>query len=91
VVRTPFGYHVIKLVDRRKGQPFRYEQVKDQLHRRLLEERRTQRFQQWMKDLEAAAKITRDEAALPVGKPIAPPGSPPSGPGAPQPQGGDKT
>jgi EpsD family peptidyl-prolyl cis-trans isomerase len=91
VVRTPFGYHVIKLVDRRKGQPFRYEQVKDQLHRRLLEERRTQRFQQWMKDLEAAAKITRDEAALPVGKPIAPPGSPPSGPGAAPPQGGDKT
>lgn len=68
VVRTPFGYHIIKLVDRKKGQVLKYEQIKDQLNRRLLEERRTQRFQQWMKDLEAAAKVTRDESALPVGK-----------------------
>ncbi len=68
VVRTPFGYHIIKLVDRKKGQALKYEQIKDQLNRRLLEERRTQRFQQWMKDLEAAAKVTRDESALPVGK-----------------------
>ncbi len=100
VVRTPFGYHIIKMVDRKKGQPLKYEQVKDQLQRRLLEERRTQRFQLWMKDLEAAAKITRDESALPVGKAAppqgVPPGSPPSGPsgagpGAPAPQTGDKT
>ena len=97
VVRTPFGYHIIRLVDRKKGQPLGYEQVKDQLQRRLLEERRTQRFQQWMKDLEAAAKITRDESALPVGKPappqVVPPpaGQPGTGSGAPQPQSGDKT
>jgi EpsD family peptidyl-prolyl cis-trans isomerase len=97
VVRTPFGYHIIKLVDRKKGQPLGYEQVKDQLQRRLLEERRTQRFQQWMKDLEAAAKITRDESALPVGKPAPPQAVPPpagqpgTGSGSPQPQGGDKT
>jgi len=102
VVRTPFGYHLIKLVDRKKGQALGYEQVKDQLQRRLLEERRTQRFQQWMKDLEAAAKVTRDESALPVGKPgppqavppqaVPPPaGQPGTGSGSPQPQGGDKT
>ncbi|HSD50730.1 MAG TPA: peptidyl-prolyl cis-trans isomerase [Candidatus Methylomirabilis sp.] len=92
VVRTPFGYHIIKLVDRKKGQPLKYEQIKEQLQRRLLEERRTQRFQQWMKELEATAKITRDESALPVGK-AAPPPPGQGGPGsaAPVPQGGDKT
>lgn len=92
VVRTPFGYHIIKLVDRKKGSPLKYEQIKDQLQRRLLEERRTQRFQQWMKDLEAAAKITRNESALPVGKAGSPPpGQGGSGAGAPAPQSGDKT
>ena len=96
VVRTPFGYHIVKLVDRKKGQALTYEQVKDQLQRRLLEERRTQRFQQWMKDLEAAAKITRDESALPVGRAappqmVPPPGQGGAGPGAPAPQSGDKT
>lgn len=81
VVKTPFGYHIIKVVDRKKGQPSTYDQVKDQLQRRLLEERQNQRFQEWIKSLEAAAKITRDESLLPVGKqpPLAPatPGSAP--------------
>lgn len=90
VVRTPFGYHIIKMVDRKKGSPLKYEQIKEQLQRRLLEERRTQRFQQWMKELEAAAKITRDESTLPVGK-AAPPGPGGPGSGAPAPQSGDKT
>jgi len=88
VVRTPFGYHLIKLVDRKKGQPLKYEQIKDQLQRRLLEERRTQRFQQWMKGLEAAAKITRDESALPVGKAGPPQAMPsPQGPAGQAPGG----
>ena len=88
VVRTPFGYHLIKLVDRKKGSPLKYEQIKDQLQRRLLEERRTQRFQQWMKGLEAAAKITRDESALPVGKAGPPQAMPsPQGPAGQAPGG----
>jgi len=88
VVRTPFGYHLIKLVDRKKGQPLKYEQIKDQLQRRLLEERRTQRFQEWMKGLEAAAKITRDESALPVGKAGPPQAMPsPQGPAGQAPGG----
>lgn len=80
VVRTPFGYHIIKLVDRKKGQPLTFEQVKEQLRRRLMEERQNQRYQEWMKGLEAAAKITRDDSLLPVGKPM-PPAPGPSGTG----------
>lgn len=89
VVKTPFGYHVIKLVDRKKGQPLSYEQVKDQLRRRLLDERQTQRFQGWIKGLEAAAKITRDESLLPVGK-LTPPTPERPGPGAGDTKSGEK-
>jgi peptidyl-prolyl cis-trans isomerase C len=90
VVKTPFGYHILQLVDRKKGQPLPYDQVKDQLRRRLLEERQNQRFQEWIKGLEAGAKITRDESLLPVGKPMAPA---PDAPGAPagNGKGGGKT
>lgn len=78
VVRSPFGLHVLQLVDRKKGQPFTYDQVKEQLRRRLLDERQNQRFQEWIKGLETAAKITRDESLLPVGRAVP---TPPTAPG----------
>jgi hypothetical protein len=79
VVKTPFGYHVLRLVDRKKGQPATFDQVRGQLQRRLLDEKQSQRFQAWIKELEGAAKVTRDEGLLPVGRlapalPQAPPG-----------------
>jgi peptidyl-prolyl cis-trans isomerase C len=89
-VRTPFGFHLIKLVDRKKGQPLTFEQVKGQLQRRLTDERQGQRFQAWIKDLETGSKITRDESLLPVGK-FGPPI--PSAPTAPaeEPKAGGKS
>jgi peptidyl-prolyl cis-trans isomerase C len=86
-VKTPFGFHVIKLVDRKKGQPLGFEQVKDQLKRRLLEQRQGDRFQAWLKELEGGAKITREDSYLPVAAPFAP--AAPSAPAAP-PGGGVK-
>ncbi len=68
VVKTPFGFHLIKLVDRKKGEPQAFDQVKGQLQRRLTDERQSQRFQAWIKELEAGSKITRDESLLPVGR-----------------------
>ena len=89
-VKTPFGLHLIKLVDRKKGQPLTFDQVKGQLQRRLLDERQSQRFQAWIKELEGGAKVSRDESLLPVGKfdPTGPqqPGGSPEGPKA-----GDKS
>lgn len=90
VVKTPFGFHLVKLVDRKKGEVLTFEQVKGQLQRRLTDERQGQRFQAWIKELETAAKITRDESLLPVGKfgPAAP-----SAPAAPadEPKAGGKS
>jgi len=92
VVKTPFGYHIIKAVDRKKGTPFAFEQVKEQLRRRLLDERQNQRFQEWVKGLEGGAKITRDESLLPVGKlaPAVPPGGAPGAGGGETKAGGSQ-
>jgi peptidyl-prolyl cis-trans isomerase C len=80
MVRTPLGFHVIKLVDRKKGKPLAYEQVKGPLQKRLLEERQRQRFEEWLSGLEKAAKVARDETQLPVGN-FAPPRPESSGAG----------
>jgi peptidyl-prolyl cis-trans isomerase C len=89
-VKTPFGFHIIKLVDRKKGQPLAFEQVKDQLKRRLLEQRQGDRFQAWLKELEGGAKITREDSYLPVATPFAAPapGAPATPPGGPVKGGG---
>jgi len=89
-VKTPFGFHLVKLVDRKKGQPLAFEQVKAQLQRRLQDERQATRFQAWIKELEGGAKITRDESLLPVGK-FGPP-EPTQPGGTPEPtKGGEKS
>lgn len=89
-VKTPFGFHLIKLVDRKKGQALTFDQVKGQLQRRLLDERQSQRFQAWIKDLEGGAKVTKDESLLPVGK-FGPPEPAPSAPAPGDTKAGDKS
>jgi len=79
-IKTPFGIEIIQLVDRKKGQAWTLEQVKEPLRRRLQEQRQMQHLEAWIKDLQGAAKITRDESALPVGKPAGPPQAVPQGP-----------
>jgi len=89
-VKTPFGVHPIKLVERKKGQPMTFDQVKGQLQRRLLDERQATRFQAWIKELESGAKITRDESLLPVGQ-VGPAIPPQPGGSTEEPKTGDKS
>jgi peptidyl-prolyl cis-trans isomerase C len=91
VVKTPFGYHVLQLVDRKKGQPATFDQVRGQLQRRLLDEKQSQRFQAWIKELEGAAKVTRDEGLLPVGRLAPAPPQAPPGPAGGSAKPGDKS
>ncbi len=54
-VKTEFGYHIIKVEDRRKSSPPPMAEVKDQLTNQVGQEL----VQQMVKDLEAKAKIER--------------------------------
>ncbi len=54
-VKTEFGYHVIKVEDRRKSSPPPMEDVKDQIANQLGQEM----VAQMIKDMEAKAKIER--------------------------------
>ena len=64
-VETQFGFHVIKVEDKRKQAVPGYEEVKDQIRQAVVGEKFTEALQA----LKANAKITIDEAAIAPKKP----------------------
>lgn len=63
VVKTQYGYHIIRLVERRAAQSATLDQVRDQIRRELLSKKQETDFQAWVKQLKAKAKITRSDTA----------------------------
>src|SRR3990170_3103227 len=63
VVKTQYGYHIIRLVERRAAQSATLDQVRDQIRRELLSKKQETDFQAWVKQLKAKAKITRNDTA----------------------------
>ena len=61
VVKTQYGYHIIRLVERKAAQPGTLDQVRDQIRRELLSKKQEGDFQAWVKQLKAKAKITRSD------------------------------
>jgi peptidyl-prolyl cis-trans isomerase C len=76
-VKTQFGYHVIKVEDRRKAAPPPFEEMADQLR----EEMAREVVQAQLDQLRAGAKI--EKFNMEGGKPDATPAKPPAAPGAP--------
>jgi foldase protein PrsA len=68
VTKTQYGYHIIRLVERRAAQPATLAQVRDQIRRELLSKKQEADFQAWMKQLKAKAKITRSQNREPERK-----------------------
>ena len=71
-VKTQFGWHVIKVEDKRERQPPEFEKVKDQLETYLVRKAQAELITK----LRADAKIERLDAAAPA--PATPPPPPPA-------------
>jgi peptidyl-prolyl cis-trans isomerase C len=63
-VKTRFGYHIIKLVDIKKGDPASFEQSKESIKKQLLAEKRKKLFDSYVEKLKLDSKITKDETVL---------------------------
>jgi peptidyl-prolyl cis-trans isomerase C len=57
VVATPFGYHVIKLIERVPSTHYPFEMVRDEVRKRLGEERRHKNLETLVGSLRAKARI----------------------------------
>jgi peptidyl-prolyl cis-trans isomerase D len=56
-VRAATGYYVVKTVERRAADPQGFDKVRDQLRLQLLEAKRNQAWERWIKALFTGAKI----------------------------------
>jgi peptidyl-prolyl cis-trans isomerase C len=60
IVETPFGYHIIKLFDRKPEKKMDYSQVKDRIEERLKGEKVEKGARQYIDGLKAGARIDRN-------------------------------
>lgn len=64
VVKTKFGYHIIKLLDRKEERIKDYSEVKEEIEQKLTREKQKSTFDNYTQDLKAKAKITVNEDLL---------------------------
>jgi len=64
VVQTPFGYHIIKLIERKEGPSKPFEEVKDRIRVAMVNQRRQELVTQRFDKVKAAAKIEVHEDVL---------------------------
>ena len=58
-VRTPLGFHIIKILDRRESEAEPFEKVKERIREHLTQERSERLFRQWLQRLKEGSLIER--------------------------------
>ena len=61
VMPTHFGYHIFKLIDRKTPEPIPFEEVKEKIAERFLNERRESKINELVESLKAKATIEEIE------------------------------
>ncbi|MCA9537928.1 MAG: peptidylprolyl isomerase [Myxococcales bacterium] len=56
-VRTGFGYHIVRLIDRKKTPPKPFEEVQDELRRELQNKRLAEELTKWIDELKKKAFV----------------------------------
>jgi parvulin-like peptidyl-prolyl isomerase len=64
VIQSVYGYHIFKMVKREKSRAMTFEESKDHIRARLLEQKREEEFAQWLSQLRKAASIAIFDQAL---------------------------
>lgn len=64
IVKTTFGYHIIKLEDRKPPQQLSFEEVKDKIKNRLKEEKRNKILEEYLEKARKSYKIEVNEKLL---------------------------
>lgn len=59
-VRTRFGYHIIKVEDRKEAKRLSYEEAKDQVRRKVFEEKAIARYREYVTTLRNQATVSID-------------------------------
>ncbi len=63
-VKTQFGYHIIKVTDKKKGSPIEFEKIKDMISQRLSGEKQKEAFEQYITELKKNYKVEINKDAI---------------------------
>lgn len=63
-VKTQFGYHIIKVTDKKKGAVIEFEKIKDMVSQRLSGEKQKEAFDQYLSELKKTYKVDINKDAL---------------------------
>ena len=63
-VKTQFGYHIIKVTDKKKGTPVEFDKIKDMLSQKLSAGKQKEAFEQYITELKKNYKVEINKEAL---------------------------
>ncbi len=63
-VRTKFGYHIIKVTDKKKGKPVEFEKIKSMLFQRISADRQKEFFDSYIEDLKKTYTVQINQEAV---------------------------
>jgi peptidyl-prolyl cis-trans isomerase SurA len=59
VIETPEGFHLLRLDERNPGETQTFESVKEQIHKKMLEDKRAEALAEWTENLRKEADIEK--------------------------------
>jgi parvulin-like peptidyl-prolyl isomerase len=84
-VKTQFGYHIIKVTDKKKGAPIEFDKIRDMISQKLSGEKQKGAFEQYLTELKKNYKVEINKDALAkVSAMPAKKEAPPAAPGQPK-------
>jgi parvulin-like peptidyl-prolyl isomerase len=63
-IKTKFGYHIIKVTDKKKGKPVEFEKIKSMLFQRVSAERQKEFFDSYIEDLKKTYTVQINQEAV---------------------------
>jgi peptidyl-prolyl cis-trans isomerase C len=64
IIRTPYGSHIFKVVDKNKDRKMSFEESKKIIHEKLIRQRQDKAFHEWLSELKEKANIEIEHAVL---------------------------
>lgn len=64
VIKTPFGFHVVRVEDRQPARTLPFEEVKERIYQTLLEEKRELLFARWFENVRRKTEVKINEELL---------------------------
>lgn len=64
VLKSPYGYHIVQVVDKRPATTLSFEDVKGTIYNNLMQNRQEAAYSKWLEGEVRKAKVLKDEAFL---------------------------